>query len=125
MMATGKSTKDFFHPLCLMEHQQYKFWSCSVHIVSDYTVAFRNAAGQKATSSHHIPCIMQEHVHGISAKVMSGCMGPELREAAKSHKWADHQHYKKGVHTPARFIFWNFHDIADGSTFNLLEVRVE
>eukprot|EP00959_Pyramimonas_sp_CCMP1952_P089406 1870171-Pyramimonas_sp.AAC.1 len=67
---------------------------------------------------------MQEHAHGISAKVISGCKGPE-REAANSHNWSEHQYYRKGVHTPVRFILWNFNDIADGSTFNVLGVRVE
>eukprot|EP00959_Pyramimonas_sp_CCMP1952_P217730 4553655-Pyramimonas_sp.AAC.1 len=56
---------------------------------------------------------------------MSGCKGPELREAAQSHNWSGHQHYMKGVHTPVRFIFWNFNDIADQSTFNLLGDRVD
>eukprot|EP00959_Pyramimonas_sp_CCMP1952_P281723 5888453-Pyramimonas_sp.AAC.1 len=68
---------------------------------------------------------MQERVHGMFANVMRGCKCPELREAAQSHNWSGHQHYRKGVHTPVRFIFWNFNDIAGQSTFNLLGVRVE
>eukprot|EP00959_Pyramimonas_sp_CCMP1952_P034358 720035-Pyramimonas_sp.AAC.1 len=70
---------------------------------------------------------MHELVHGISANVMGGCKGPELREAAQSHNWSSsgHQHYVKGVHSPVRFIFWSFNDIADQTTFNLLGVRAE
>eukprot|EP00959_Pyramimonas_sp_CCMP1952_P168122 3513281-Pyramimonas_sp.AAC.1 len=96
-----------------------------MHIVYDSTVSFRNAAGQKATPSHYIPYFMQDHVHGISANVMSGCKGPDLREAAQSYNWSGHQHHMNEVHTPMRFIFWNFNDIADHSTLNLLGVRVE
>eukprot|EP00959_Pyramimonas_sp_CCMP1952_P279815 5850297-Pyramimonas_sp.AAC.1 len=50
---------------------------------------------------------------------MSGCKGPEHREAAQSHNWSGHQHYMKGVHVPVLFIFWHFNDIADQSTFKL------
>eukprot|EP00959_Pyramimonas_sp_CCMP1952_P227202 4750451-Pyramimonas_sp.AAC.1 len=56
---------------------------------------------------------------------MSGRMAPDLREAARNHKWSEHQYYHKGIHTPVRFIFWNFHDIADCSTGDLLGVCAE
>eukprot|EP00959_Pyramimonas_sp_CCMP1952_P355062 7437673-Pyramimonas_sp.AAC.1 len=89
MMVTNKYVKDLFHPLCLMDHQHYKFWSCSVHIVSDSTIAFRNAP-KKVTNSLLPQFYMQDHVRGISSKIMSGCMAPGLREEAKTHKWEEH-----------------------------------
>eukprot|EP00959_Pyramimonas_sp_CCMP1952_P116037 2425806-Pyramimonas_sp.AAC.1 len=46
---------------------------------------------------------------------MGGCMAPSLREEAQKHKWQEHQYYQKGIHTPVRFIFWNFNDIVDGT----------
>eukprot|EP00959_Pyramimonas_sp_CCMP1952_P297463 6223106-Pyramimonas_sp.AAC.1 len=27
----------------------------------------------------------------------------------------EHGYYKKGIHTPMHFIFWNFNDIVDGA----------
>eukprot|EP00959_Pyramimonas_sp_CCMP1952_P422058 8841520-Pyramimonas_sp.AAC.1 len=97
-----------------MDHGTYKFWFCSVHVVSDSTTSFRNAS-KKVTDSLPPQCHMQEHVHGNSQKIMSGCVAPGLQEEAKRHKWYDHKYYQKGIHTPMRFIFWNFNDIVDGT----------
>eukprot|EP00959_Pyramimonas_sp_CCMP1952_P372512 7801031-Pyramimonas_sp.AAC.1 len=47
---------------------------------------------------------------------MSVCMAPGLQEEAKRLKWGEHKYYQKGIHTPMRFIFWNFNDIVDGTS---------
>eukprot|EP00959_Pyramimonas_sp_CCMP1952_P135489 2834902-Pyramimonas_sp.AAC.1 len=83
-----------------MDHDKYKFRSCSVHIVSGSTIAFRNP-GKKVTPSLLPQFYLQERVHGIpSTIVMSGCMGPNLRDEAKKHTWDDHEYFQKGIHTP-------------------------
>eukprot|EP00959_Pyramimonas_sp_CCMP1952_P405551 8499704-Pyramimonas_sp.AAC.1 len=58
---------------------------------------------------------------------MGGCRGPDLLQASKTHGWSDsgHQHYKKGVHTPVRFVLWSFNDSAGQATHDLLGIRVE
>eukprot|EP00959_Pyramimonas_sp_CCMP1952_P318138 6657489-Pyramimonas_sp.AAC.2 len=83
-----------------MDYQQYKFWSCSIHIDYASAVAFRNASGQKAANGQFIQYVMQERVHGTSSKVMSVCMAPDLREPAQKHKWSEHRYYQRGVHSP-------------------------
>eukprot|EP00959_Pyramimonas_sp_CCMP1952_P313489 6561869-Pyramimonas_sp.AAC.1 len=63
----------------------------------------------------------------MSANVLGGCKGPDLREASRAQSWSDpgHQHYKKGAHAPVRFVLWSFNDIADQATHHVLGVRVE
>eukprot|EP00959_Pyramimonas_sp_CCMP1952_P201206 4207775-Pyramimonas_sp.AAC.1 len=41
-------------------------------------------------------------------------MAPELKEEAMGFDWAQHRDYMKGIHTPVRFILWNFNGIVDG-----------
>eukprot|EP00959_Pyramimonas_sp_CCMP1952_P273311 5712686-Pyramimonas_sp.AAC.1 len=77
MMAAGKSVTDLFHPLCLMDRGAYKFWSYSVHIVSDSTTSFRDASKKNKPSllpEYHL----REQVQGISQNIMGGCMAPGL-----------------------------------------------
>eukprot|EP00959_Pyramimonas_sp_CCMP1952_P013491 284680-Pyramimonas_sp.AAC.1 len=44
---------------------------------------------------------------------MSGCLASAIQEAASSFKWSKHTRVMKGIHTPIRFLFWNFNDIVD------------
>eukprot|EP00959_Pyramimonas_sp_CCMP1952_P275940 5767501-Pyramimonas_sp.AAC.1 len=45
MSSTGKSSTDFFPPLTQMKNGSHRSWSCYDHIVSDSTIAFRDASG--------------------------------------------------------------------------------
>eukprot|EP00959_Pyramimonas_sp_CCMP1952_P422192 8844233-Pyramimonas_sp.AAC.1 len=62
-----------------MDSGTCKFWSYSAHIVSDSTIAFRDASKKNKPSflpEYHL----REHEHGMSRKIMSGCMAPGLQE---------------------------------------------
>eukprot|EP00959_Pyramimonas_sp_CCMP1952_P338150 7081483-Pyramimonas_sp.AAC.1 len=50
MSDTGKPVTDFFRPLSLMRNGSKTSWSCSVHIVSDSTSAFKDGPGKMKNS---------------------------------------------------------------------------
>eukprot|EP00959_Pyramimonas_sp_CCMP1952_P306906 6423314-Pyramimonas_sp.AAC.1 len=46
MSFTGKPVMDFFRPLSQMRNGSQHSWSCSIHIVSDSTIVFKDASGR-------------------------------------------------------------------------------
>eukprot|EP00959_Pyramimonas_sp_CCMP1952_P273389 5714354-Pyramimonas_sp.AAC.1 len=73
MSSTGKSVTDFFQPLTQMENGSYRSWSCSVHIVSDSTITFKDASGAPKPSlmpEYH----MRNSVFGSAQSAKSGAL---------------------------------------------------
>eukprot|EP00959_Pyramimonas_sp_CCMP1952_P201322 4210165-Pyramimonas_sp.AAC.1 len=73
MSSTGKSVTDFFRPLTQMKNGSYRSWSCSVRIVSDSTITFKDASGAPK------PSLMPEYhlrnsVFGSAQSAKSGAL---------------------------------------------------
>eukprot|EP00959_Pyramimonas_sp_CCMP1952_P375687 7868356-Pyramimonas_sp.AAC.2 len=82
-----------------MDNGAQKYWSYSVHIVSDSTISFRDAS-KKNKPSLLPEYNLREHVHGSSQKIMSGCMAPDLQDEASQFNWDQHSYYTRGTHAP-------------------------
>eukprot|EP00959_Pyramimonas_sp_CCMP1952_P115938 2423735-Pyramimonas_sp.AAC.1 len=114
MSPTGKHVTDFFRPLTQAQSGSYHSWSCSVHIVSDSTIVFKDASG--APKSSLVPEFnLRQSVFGSVQAAISGAQIKGIAGASATFRRGEQWSYEEGTHTPSRFTFWNFNDIVDNS----------
>eukprot|EP00959_Pyramimonas_sp_CCMP1952_P402615 8436783-Pyramimonas_sp.AAC.1 len=90
-------------------------WSCSVHIVSDSTIAFKDAP-RKLKNSLLPEYNLRKSVFGSARHAMSGAQISNIRDASSKLQWDQTGYYIKGTQSPIRFTFWNFNDIVDNAS---------
>eukprot|EP00959_Pyramimonas_sp_CCMP1952_P379224 7943724-Pyramimonas_sp.AAC.1 len=86
MSSTGKPVAGFFRPLSQMRNGSNHAWSCSIHIVSDSIIVFKDRAG-KPKPSLCPEFNLREKVFGSIQQTMSGAQIPSILEASSKFRW--------------------------------------
>eukprot|EP00959_Pyramimonas_sp_CCMP1952_P225341 4712654-Pyramimonas_sp.AAC.1 len=96
MSSTGKPVTDFFRPLSQMRNGSHHSWSCSIHIVSDSTIVFKDASG--APKSSLMPEYnLRQSVFGSVQAAMSGAQIKGIAGASASFRRGDQWAYEEGT----------------------------
>eukprot|EP00959_Pyramimonas_sp_CCMP1952_P138567 2900354-Pyramimonas_sp.AAC.1 len=87
-----------------MRNGSHLSWSCSVHIVSDSTIAFKGASGTAK------PSLMPEYnlrnsAFGSAQSAKSGALLNGIAATSANFRRGEQWSYKEGTHAPIRLTF--------------------